>query len=378
MDYGLTEEQQLLRDSAHNFLSKECTSTFIRETMADKKGYSPEMWQKMSELGWLGIMFPEQYGGVEGSFVELAVLLYEMGYFCLPSPYFSTVVSGGLTLLEAAGEKQKQALLPEIAAGKRILTLAWTEAGGSWSASGIELAAKSRNSGYVLSGTKLFVPFAQAADTLVCAARTGAAENGVRAGISLFLVDGQMSGLETQALETLAADKPCEVVFSQVVIPADNLLGDLDQGWPVLEKVRQMAAVAKCAEMSGGAQRVIDLVVPYTKERIQFGQPIGSFQAVKHHCADMLTLAETSRFMTYQAAWQIIQGVGTPKEASKCKAWVSDSYRRLAALGHQVMGGIGFMEEHDLQLYFKQAKAAELAFGDADFHRELMAGEMGL
>jgi len=196
--------------------------------------------------------------------------------------------------------------------------------------------------------------------------------------VSLFIVERGNPGLTVHVHGTLAGDKQCEVEFDQVQVPRENLLGELHMGWPVLQKVLQKASVAKCAQMIGGGQRAIDLAVPYLKEREQFGRPVGSFQAVKHHCANILTLLDTSKFMTFQAAWRISKDLSFEKEASMCKAWVSDSYRQLVALAHQVMGGIGFMEEHDLQLYFKQAKTSELAFGDARFHRELVAQQMGL
>ncbi len=297
-----------------------------------------------------------------------------MGYFCVPGPFFSTAVLGGLAILEAGTEALKTNLLPDLAAGKRFLTLAWVEEGGLYSPEGIKLAAQSKDDHYVLSGTKLFVPYAHVADTIITAARTGdGAED-----LTLFLVDAKSPGISVELLDTIAADKQCEVVFDKVKVPEDNLLGEVDKAWPILNRVLLMSAVAKSAEMAGGGRRVMELVVPYTKERKQFGRPVAASQAVQHHCADMLTYADTIEFMTHQAAWRIGAGLPFEKEASMCKAWVSDSYRKLAALGHQVIGGVGFMEEHDLQLYFKRAKAAELMFGDAAYHREMVAREMGL
>ena len=216
------------------------------------------------------------------------------------------------------------------------------------------------------------------ANTLIVVARTAPARLGPEDGLSLFLVDAKSSGLSVQVLKTLAGDKQCEVGLNRVRIPKENLLGQGNQGGAVLKKVLLLAAVGKCAEMSGGGQKVLELTVDHAKQRVQFGKPIGAFQAIQHFCANILTYLDTSRFMTYQAAWKISEGMDYEKDASLCKAWVSDSYRRLALLAHQVLGGMGFMEEHDMHLYFKQAKAAELAFGDADFHRELAAQQMGL
>jgi len=378
MDYDLSQEQQMLKDAAHNFFLKECSGLFVREMAEDARGYSPELWHKMADLGWMGLMFPEQYGGSEGTFLDLTVLLGEMGYACFPGPFFSTVVLGGLTLLEAGSENQKKDLLPGIAGGEKILTLAWTEKSGTYSPQGISAKAELHDGHYTLSGIKLFVADAHIADPLIWVGRTAAPQENEEGGVSLFLVDCTSPGIGVHMLRTMAGDKQGEVSFDQVRVPEENLLGGFNRGWPVLQKVLNQAAVAKCAVMIGGAQRVLELVVPHVKERVQFGRPVGSFQAVQHHCANILTYTETVKLMTYQAAWRISQGLPWEKEASLCKAWVSDSYRRLVALAHQVMGGMGFMEEHDLQLYFKQAKAAELAFGDGDFHREIVAGQLGL
>jgi len=374
MNYDLTEEQNMLRESAHKFLADECPSELVRELAEEKNGFKNDLWQKMAQLGWMGLPIPEKYGGSGMSFIELAVLLYEMGHCCLPAPFFSSVVLGGLTLLEAGSEEQKAEILPALAEGKRILTLAWLERSGTYSADAIKLAARPQGNQYVLSGTKLFVPDAHVADTFICVARTDTEPE----DITLFLVDAKSAGIEVSLLDTLAGDKQCEVIFDEVAAPKQNVLGGIDKGWPILKKMLLMSAVAKSAEMAGAGRKVLEMAVSYVKDRTQFGRPIGAFQAVQHHCANMLTYADTVEYMMYEAAWRIASGLPFEREASMCKAWVSDSHRKLVGLGHQVIGGIGFMEEHDLQLYYKRAKAAEQIFGDADFHRELVAREMGL
>jgi len=374
MNYDLTEEQSMLKDSAKKFLAEECPSELVRRMAEDEKGFTAGLWSKMAKLGWMGLAIPEEYGGSGMSFLHLALLLSEMGYVCLPGPFFSDVVLGGLTVLEAGSDEQKAEILPYVATGDRILTLAWLEQEGTYSPEGVRLSARRHGNQYVLSGTKLFVPDAHVADTIICVARTGDAV----AGISLFLLDAKSPGISTNLLHTMAGDKQCEVVFERVTVPETRLLGKADQGWPILKKILLMAAVAKSAEMSGGAQKVLEMAVEYVKDRVQFGRPVGAFQAVQHHCANMLTYADTIKYMTLHAAWKIGAGLPFEKDASMCKAWVSDSHRKLVALGHQVLGGIGFMEEHNLHLYFERAKAAELMFGDADFHREMVAKEMGL
>jgi alkylation response protein AidB-like acyl-CoA dehydrogenase len=374
MNYDLTSEQNILKESAHKLLGKECPSEFVREMAEDEKGFSRDLWDKMAELGWMSLLVPEEYEGSGVNFMDLTILLREMGYYCLPGPFFSTVVQAGLTILEAGSDAQKKEILPQIADGKRILTLAWLEDEGIYTPGGINLSAELKDGRYILSGTKLFVPDAHVADTIICAARTGKAEEGV----SLFLVEAKSQGLGIELLDTMSGDKQCKVAFDSVGIPEENLLGSLNKGGDVLQKVLLMAAVAKSAEMSGGSEKIMDLVFPYAKGRKQFGRPIGAFQAVQHHCANMLTYADTIKYLVYSAAWNISEGHPFEMEASICKAWVTDAYRKLAALGHQVVGGVGFMEEYDLQLYFKRAKTAGQMFGNADYHRELVAQEMGL
>lgn len=378
MNYDLTTEQKLVKDSAREFLTKEIDSEFVREMIKDEKGYTEEHWHKMADLGWIGLLIPEPYGDFGMSFIEMALVLYEMGYACFSGPFFSTAVLGVTTLLEAGNDDQKKEILPEVANGNRLLTLAWTEESATYSPKGISLRANPQDGDYILSGTKLFVPDAHVADTIVCVARTGEELAYEGDGVSLFIVDRKSPGIKINVLDSFMGDKLCEMHFDNVRIHKQNLLGEINQGWFVLKSVLQKGSVAKCAEMTGGAKKVLELAVDHAKKRIQFGRPIGSFQAVQHHCANILTYVDTSTFMTYQACWRISEGLEFEKEASMCKAWVGDSYRKLVALTHQVMGGLGFMEEIDLNLYFNRAKAAELAFGDGDFHRELVARHMGL
>jgi alkylation response protein AidB-like acyl-CoA dehydrogenase len=377
MDYEFNKTQKILKDEAHRFLARECPSDFVREMAEDESGYSRKMWQKMADLDWMGIVIPEQYDGMGGSFLDLAVLLSEMGYFCMPGPYFASVVLGGLTILEAANDAQKAELLPAMSRGEQLLSVAWLESDATYDPAGIRMTAEKQGENYILNGTKLFVPYAHVADHLICAARSQQPGDDDQTGITLFLVDAKQPGIIIEPLITMAGDKQSEVIFDNVTVSKDHVLGPIDQGWSIFKKVLQKAAVAKCAEMVGGAQCALDMAVPYVRGREQFGRPVGAFQAVQHHCANMLTYADTLKFMTYQAAWRISQGLPYEKEASMCKAWGSDAYRKLVALAHQVIGGMGFMEEYDLQLYFKHAKAAEQVLGDADFHREWVAQEMG-
>ncbi|MGB2856114.1 MAG: acyl-CoA dehydrogenase family protein, partial [Dehalococcoidia bacterium] len=308
MDLGLSEEQEMLKTSARDFLQKECPKKLVKQLDESDEGYSPELWQRIAGLGWLGLMFPDEYGGSGGSFLDLVVLLEEMGYNILPGPFFSTVVLGGPTILAAGNKEQKRELLPGIASGEIILTLALTEPSVGYDASSVKTTAVAHNGEYVINGTKLFVPDANVADLLLCVARTKEAEN-PEDGITIFLVDAKSPGIECTLLKTLARDKQCEVLFNNASVPKENILGELDQGWPVVQDALQKATVAKCAEMVGGAQAALDMAIAYAKERIQFNRPIGSFQAIQHYCANMVSDVDGSRFVTYKAAWKVSEGL---------------------------------------------------------------------
>ena len=377
MDLGFTEEQEMLRTTARDFLEKECPTSLVKEIVEDEKGYTPELWQKMAELGWMGLVIPEEYDGMEMSFLDLAVLLEEMGRACLPGPFFSTVVLGGFTILEAANEEQKKELLPKIASGDLILTVALTEPSAKYDPASVTVKAVPNKDDYVINGTKLFVENAHIADYIICVTRTKDGAN-PEDGITLFLVEGKSAGISTTVLKTIAGDKQCEVVFDNVRVAKKNMLGELDKGWPVVEKMLEKATVALCAQMVGGAQAALDMSIAYAKERIQFGRPIGSFQAIQHYCANMATDVDGSKYITYEAAWKVSEGLPATMEVSMAKAWTSEAYRRVTLLGHQIHGGVGFCMDHDMPLYFKRAKAAEPTFGDADWHREIVAKQLGL
>jgi alkylation response protein AidB-like acyl-CoA dehydrogenase len=377
MDLSLTEEQELLQTSARDFLRQECPTTHVRAMEEDETGYSPDLWQSAADLGWVGLMFPEQYSGSGYTFVELCVLMEEFGRALFPSPFHSTVLTFGLPILFGGSDAQKHKYLPAIATGKLLGTLAVTEPSASFEPAGISVRAESRNGGFVVNGTKLFVLNAHTADELLVAVRTrddGGPEN----GISLLLVPRHASGVNITPLQTIASDRQFEVEFRNVEVGADALVGKLHQGWPVLKKTLEHATVAKCSEMVGIAQVAFDMAVDYAKNRVQFGRPIGSFQAIKHKCADMVIDVDGSRFITYRAAWCLAQGLEAAKEISMAKAWTSDACRRVCAQAHQIHGGIGFTKEYDLQLYFRRAKQGEVFYGDADLHREVVAQEIGL
>ena len=377
MDFGFSQEQELLRQTARSFLEKECPSGFVRRMMDDPAGTTDEFWGKLAELGWLGLIYPEADGGMGLGLVDLTVVLEEMGRAVMPGPFFSTVLLGGLAIREAGSDAQRQAWVPRIAGGEARVTLALLEESARWDAAGVEVAAKpGKTGGFVLSGTKLFVPDGHSADLLVVAARTAKpTKDDPSHGVSLFLVPADRKGVVTTLLPTMdQTRKLAEVAFRRVEVGADALLGPLHQGWPILSRILDRAAVALCAEMCGGAQKVLDLSTEYAKIRVAFGKPIGTYQAVKHKCADMLVAVENAKSITYYAAWAADQDApDAPLAAAMAKAFVSDAYRKVAGDGIQVHGGIGFTWEHDMHLYFKRAKGSEFMFGDATFNRERVA-----
>lgn len=377
MDLGLSEEQEMLKASARDFLQKECPRQLVRQLDDSEEGHSPELWRKMAEQGWMSLVFPERYGGSNGNFLDLTVLLEEMGYNIVPGPFFSTVVLGGLSILTAGNEEQKAEFLPEVSRGKMILSLALTEPTAGYDAASVKTRAMARNGAYVITGTKLFVLDANVADYMICVARTRETDN-PQDGITLFLVDARSSGVECTLLKTLARDKQCEVIFDEVAVPETSILGKANEGWAIVQDVLQKATVAKCAEMVGGAQAALEMAVNYAKQRVQFGRPIGTFQAIQHYCANMVADVSGARFITYKAAWKVSERLPATKDVAIAKAWTGEACGRVVLLAHQIFGATGFTMDHDIHLYFRRAKAGEVIFGDADFQRAIVARELGL
>jgi alkylation response protein AidB-like acyl-CoA dehydrogenase len=376
VDFAFSEEQDLLRAQARDFLSKQVTSKKVRALTETEDGYDADLWRRLAELGWTGLGIPEEYGGV-GTFLDLVVVLEEAGRALLPGPFFTTMGLGVPVLLEAGSEAQKREVLSKVAQGEARVTLALTEPSGRWDAGGVQLQASRSGAGWTLSGTKLFVPDAAVADYTVVAART---RGGDEEGVTLFLLSGRPAGLEVRPLKTRDLTRRWDQLqLAGVELPGDAVLGSPDQGWPALRRALEWGAAALCAEMVGGAQWVLDTSVDYAKTRQQFGKPIGIYQAVSHKLADMLLEVESARSATYYAAWTVdADAPDRSLAASMAKAYASDAYRKAAGNGIQVHGGIGFTWEHDMHLYFKRAKSSEVTLGDATYHRELVAQALDL
>jgi alkylation response protein AidB-like acyl-CoA dehydrogenase len=373
MDLGLSEEQDLLKNAARDFLEKECPEAHVREMEEDEKGYSPELWKKMAEQQWQGLMIPDQYGGTGMGYLDLVILTEEFGRALVPGPFISTAVGGAIALMEGGSDAQKEQYLPKIASGEQIWTLAFTEPTARFDAEGVELEAKADGDNFVLNGTKLFIRDAHVSDYMTVVARTKKGKN-AESGITLFIVETKSAGISHTVLKTIASDKQCEVKFENVKVPKANVLGAVDEGWSVLERIARKATVLDCAFLVGLAQKDFEISVQYAKDRIQFGRPIGSFQAIQHKAADMVTDVDGARFITYKAAWSVAEETDeADMDVHMAKAWCSEASRRVVAHGQQIHGGVGFTKEYIIQLYFRRQKAGELAWGDADYHRELVA-----
>ncbi|MEP7105758.1 MAG: acyl-CoA dehydrogenase, partial [Chloroflexota bacterium] len=376
MDFAFSEEQEQLRKEARSFLAKESPASRVRKVMDTDDAFDEDLWKKLVGNGWTALGIPEEYGGF-GSFLDLVVVLEEAGRYLLPGPYFSTMGLAVPALLEAGTDKQKKQALTAIAAGEARGTLAVTEPSGRWDADGVGLGAQRAGDGWKLDGLKLFVPDAGLAGYTVVAART---RDSGEEGITLFLVADRPPGMTVTPMKTLDRTRRWyEVKFEGVTLPADAVMGQVDQGWPALKRTLEWASAALCAEMVGGASHVLETSVEYAKTRQQFGKPIGIYQAVSHKLSDMLLEVESARSATYYAAWAVdADAPDRSLAASMAKAYVSDAYRRAAGNGIQVHGGIGFTWEHDMHLYFKRAKASEVTLGDATYHRELVAQALDL
>jgi alkylation response protein AidB-like acyl-CoA dehydrogenase len=371
MNFAFSEEQEELRKTVRAFLESKSPETAVREQMETENGFDPAVWSQMGEqMGLQGLSIPEEFGGSGFSFIELGVVLEEMGRALLCAPFFSSVVLAANALLLSGDDAAKKKYLPGIAAGETIATLATTEPSGKWDEKGITTKAEGSGSDWKITGSKMFVIDGATASLIIVGARTSK-------GVSLFAVDGDAQGLTRTSLSTMdQTRKQARLEFNAT--PA-TLIGTDGKGWDVLSQVFDLAAVALAAEQVGGAQKVLEMAVQYAKDRIQFGRPIGSFQAIKHKCADMLLEVESSKSAAYYGMWCAAEmNEELPSVASLAKAYCSEAYFHAAAENIQIHGGIGFTWEHPAHLYFKRAKSSELIFGDPTYHRELLATRIGI
>jgi len=372
MNFSFSEDQILLRNSVRSALDEHCKPAHVRAMMDDPRGYSEAVWGEMAKLGWLGLPFPEPQGGAGLGLVELALVLEELGRAAYPGPYFASVALGGLGLLLGGSAAQKEKWLPAISSGKARATAALLEEALDWDPASTTATAAKAGDGWTLSGLKRFVPWAHVADLVLVPARTPE-------GLSLFLVDPKAPGVTIRPMVGIdLASRWSEMRLDGVVVKTDALVGAPGAAGALLDSLLRRAAVMASAEMLGAAWRCLDMSVDYAKVREQFGQPIGSFQAIRHRCAEMLLEVENAHSAVYYAAWALNAGAeDAAVAASICKSYVSDAARKVCGDAIQVHGGIGFTWEYDLHLYFKRAKALEPLYGDAEFHRELIVRHLG-
>ena len=371
MDFSLSQSQELLQKSARDFLEKECKDN-AREMEKTNEGYSPKIWKKMADLGWMGLGIPSEYGGMDGDILELVILIEEMGRILLPGPFIPTVVVSATSILDHGTEDQKKDLLPGLVDGKLVIVPAVIEPDSSAGKPDIEDRVEEENGNFVLSGIRLFAPYAHMADRFIFKA------NHPEGDATMILVDAKSQGVTCTVLDSIASDKLCEVILDKVVVPKENILGNIGKGDAVLRQIEALGAISHSAYLLGLLEEVLDMTVEHAKGRVQFGKPIGSFQAIQHQAANMAIDVDQTRNFTYFAGSLMSQGLPVDKEIAMAKARASDASRRVCLLGVKIHGGVGIIDEYDMQLYFRRAKAHEQAYGDGRYHREIVAREIGL
>jgi alkylation response protein AidB-like acyl-CoA dehydrogenase len=379
MTSASSEDRALIRDSARGFLADTATTADVRRWMASDLGYDREIWQRVAgELGWPAVPVAEDQGGLGLGLGETALLMEEMGAALFCSPFFATVCLAGTAITLGGSEAQKGEFLPAIAGGELTATLALTEKTGRIDSDAILTEVKADGDSYRLNGAKRFVVDGHSADLLIVAARTpGTVGAG---GVSLFVVRGDAEGVARQAVPTLdQTRRQADIQLADVRVPRDALLGEFGNGWSVLSRTLDVAITALAAEQAGGMRRVLQLTVDYLQERVQFGRQIGSFQAIKHRCADMMVKVESALAAAICAAEAADAGdADFPMLAAMAKAYCSDAYFACAGESIQLHGGVGFTWEYDLHLFFKRARASAAMLGTADYHRERIAVGLGL
>ena len=368
MDFRLTAEQELLVQTAREFFQEHCPPLVVQELADDARGFPEMLWRRIAALGWPGLLIPPAFGGSGGSILDVILLVEEMGHACFPSPYIHSCVVVPWLLRHAGSAAQQAQWLPAIASGERLCTLAVVEEEASFAMATLAMHGEV---GGGLNGRKLFVKDAHIADGLLVVVRGSG-------GCNLLLLDSTRAGISYHPLDAMTGERLFEVRFVDVPVREADLLGPPGKGEEALRPAWQLGALARSAEMLGCAQRILEFCVEYAKVREQFGRPIGSFQAIQHACADLLRNVEGTRALVYQAAWKMQEGQACQTEVAMAKAYAEEQCLWVARKGHQILGAIGYCEEHPLHLFHKRIQAAALDFGDAAWHSEVVAAALGL
>lgn len=378
MNFGFTEDQDMIRKSARDFVQRESSLERVRALREDDRGWSLDLWRRIAEQGWLGAVFPEEYGGIGLGYVDLICIAEEFGRGLMPEPLITSAVLAGNVVYLGGNEEQKSALLPGVCDGSLLLTLAAYELPGRFDLAHVETTGRPSNGGYILNGAKHFVADAGVADKVLISARTsGSAADSD--GVSVFVLDRETPGLTVTPISTVDRRRRATITLENVVAGPDALLGGLGEGYGVLEDAVDRATVALCAEMVGAMEEALRRAVEYSHQRVQFGRPIGSFQALKHKAANMYVNVEMARSSMYYAAMALDEARDDARAAmSAAKAFCSDAFLAVSKDAIQMHGGIGYTDEHDIHFFYKRAVASNVMFGDAAYHRERYTREKGL
>jgi alkylation response protein AidB-like acyl-CoA dehydrogenase len=377
VDTSLNEVQRQIQAAARDFFRDNCPTTVVRELERDERGYAPELWRQLADLGWLGLTYPERYGGGDGSLLDLYPIYVEMGRSLFPSPHLSSSVIAGETILNAGTEAQQRRYLSALAQGETIIAPALMEPEGEYGPDGIQLRAAREGDRYRLDGTKLLVPYAHVADTLLVAARTRDGADPA-AGITLFLVETSAPGVTIEPLDNIAGYRLFAVTFDAVAVEPGAVVGAVDGGWPALALALDRAAVLRCAEIAGAGERVLEIATEYARTRVQFGTPIGKNQAVQYLCSDIAIATNLTDLLAKQAAWRLDERLPAAREVALAKGYGSEAAQTIVHRGQEVHAGVAFMLEHDMQLYTRRAKHWEFDLGDTRYHQEAWAVALGL
>jgi len=371
MDVLLNDDESLIVDSAREFLAGECPTTLVRAMETDPLGYSRDLWGKVAELGWQGMCLPERVGGSNMPLVYLGLVLREAGRALAPLPLHSTAVAS-LAIARDGSEAQQEKYLPDVVAGKSVLTWAFTERDPRFVPEAVQMSARAQDDHFVLDGVKLFVDSFPAADHCLVVARTTPGSKGAQ-GLTLFIVDARSKGISQTPLVTLAKDQQSEVTFKAVRVPMANVIGTAGAAWPIVERMLDRGTALLCAQMVGATRKDIEMAIEYAKFREAFGQPIGAFQSVQHMCADMQIWVDGGELLTFEALWKMDQGLPASVEVSQAKAFCNEKCEAAIRNSQNIHGGIGFMMEFDLQLWFRRVSAWTMRMGTAFEHRARIA-----
>ena len=374
MDILPSEEEQLLKNAAREFLEAEVSTSLVREMELDENGYPPDLWRQMADLGWLGLAVPEEYGGQGLPMTYLGMVMEELGRVLAPVPMHSTMVAA-LTIAETGTEEQKRDLLPAVCTGDMVMTWAVIEKDPRLIPSAIMDQAQPDGEGWILSGAKMFVDNFNVSRRCLVAVRTAPASES-NEGISLFLVDPNGSGVSQTPLVTIAKDKQSRVTFDHVRVSPADMVGELDNGWPIVERMLERATALLCCQMIGATRKDAELAIDYAKNRVAFGRPIASFQSIQHMCADMLLFTDGAQLLTYEALWKMDQGLPAGVEVSQAKAFANEKCEAVVRQSQVIHGGIGFMMEFDLHLWLRRVSAWTMRLGTTFDHRAKIASAL--